>query len=50
MEGRRGEGAYIFQHFDLGGHALQLGVILVFELGEDGVRVLASVDRFVLAF
>lgn len=49
-EGQRGRGrgrgrggAYVFQHLDFGGYAFQLGVILVFELGEDGVGVLASV-------
>lgn len=55
MRGRRrggGEGrgggkevmdTYIFQHFDFGAHAFYLGFVLVFEFGEDGVGVLASV-------
>ena len=40
----RGEGrTYILQHLDFGAHAFYLGFVLVFELGEDGVGVLASV-------
>ena len=38
-----GEGD-IFQHFDLGGHAFEGGVVLVFEGGESGVGVLSSID------
>lgn len=47
--GRRGGGegrgeTNIFQHFDFGGYAFDLLVVLVLELREDGVAVLASVQ------
>lgn len=42
---RRGGGrADIFQHLDFGADAFEVLVVLVFELGEDGVAVLAPVD------
>ncbi len=32
----------VFEHFDFCGDAFDLGVVLAFEFGEDGVAVLAS--------
>ena len=45
LEGERleeGRGIDIFEHLDFGAYAFDFGVVLVFEFGEDGVAVLAS--------
>ena len=42
-DGGRGRGADVFEHLDFGADAFHFGVVLVFEFGEDGVAVLASV-------
>lgn len=42
MGGREG-GTNIFEHLDFGAYAFHFGVVLVFQFGEDGVAVLASV-------
>ena len=38
-----GRGTNIFEHLDFGAYAFHFGVVLVFQFGEDGVAVLASV-------
>ncbi len=42
-EGEEEGGADVFEHLDFGADAFDFGVVLVFEFGEDGVAVLASV-------